>query len=615
MWLLLKDPNDRSDRVAFSIGEELIVGRGKECNVVILDALLSRKHLAFSFDGEKVEVRDLGSSSGTQVDSSPIKGSCQLSENSIVTAGNSSFCVAEKLPKPAAKKGKSELGVDIPKDSLERLRKAREPKELLQLLLDVLVALFGADHGFVLLRQEQNGPLVTVAQHALPDAKAFVSVSSTVYNRAIEQGERVFVHDTRMDDECQRALTFALSDAPRSILCHPLRIQGGDVFGVIYLDMPLLRSEPDETTLELLETFSALAAERLASFRVRKSLLAARNRLEAMDVIAWEGNHLVHGDGEAAHQLREHLDNGAKVDTTIFVFGETGTGKEMVARAIHRMSQRKNGPFVPVNCAALSADLIEAELFGAEKGAYTGATEQRKGRFELAQGGTLFLDEVGELPLEFQVKLLRVLQERNLRRVGGAQEIALDFRLICATNRDVEEAVRAGEFRADLFYRINVFKIELKPLRERKEDILPLARHFLNHFAARFSRKLVELDKDAEELLQTYSWPGNIRELRNAMERAVVVEKGNVVTTKSLPLFGPTPLPQDHSAGPTGGVPLVDGMPAEYTQAREIFEQAFIERSLKVNRGNISAVVRETGLARPTVYRWLEKFGLSAKDF
>ena len=387
------------DRVAIPIGDELVIGRGKDCHIAVLDGLLSRKHLAFSFDGEKVEVHDLGSSSGTMVDSSPIKGRCQLSENSIVSAGNSTFRIVRELPKPSPPKAtKEDLAIDIPRDGLERLRKAREPRELLQLLLDVLVALFGADHGFVLLRQEQDGPLVTVAQHALPDAKAFVSVSSTVYNRALEHGERVFVHDTRLDDECQRALTFALSDAPRSILCHPLRIQGGEPFGVIYLDMPLLRSEPDGTKLELLETFSALAAERLASYRVRKSLLASRNRLEAMDVIAWEGSHLVHGDGAAAHQLREQLDNGAKVNTTIFVFGETGTGKEMVARAIHRMSQRKNGPFVPVNCAALSADLIEAELFGAEKGAYTGATEQRKGRFELADGGTLFLDEVGELP-------------------------------------------------------------------------------------------------------------------------------------------------------------------------------------------------------------------------
>jgi len=224
--------------------------------------------------------------------------------------------------------------------------------------------------------------------------------------------------------------------------------------------------------------------------------------------------------------LRAVLAKVAKVapaDSTVLITGETGTGKELIARAIHKRSQRSNRAFVSVNCAAIPRDLIASELFGHEKGAFTGATQRRLGRFESADGGTIFLDEVGELPMETQISLLRVLQEREFQRVGSNQSLQLDVRVVAATNRDLESAISAGGFREDLFYRLNVFPIELPPLRQRKEDIPLLVEYFVDRYASKAGKKITGIDKKSLELLQSYAWPGNIRELQNVIERSVIV--------------------------------------------------------------------------------------------
>jgi transcriptional regulator with GAF, ATPase, and Fis domain len=218
----------------------------------------------------------------------------------------------------------------------------------------------------------------------------------------------------------------------------------------------------------------------------------------------------------------------APTDSTVLVLGETGTGKELIARAIHKRSRRYGRAFVSVNCAALPPSLISSELFGNEKGAFTGATQRRLGRFELANGGTIFLDEVGELPPDAQVALLRVLQEREFERVGGAQSIHVDVRVIAATNRDLNVAIASRIFRQDLFYRLNVFPIEVPPLRERKEDILVLAEYFVQHYARQTGKNIRSIEKNTLELFQSYNWPGNIRELQNVVERSVILSSGDV---------------------------------------------------------------------------------------
>jgi len=281
----------------------------------------------------------------------------------------------------------------------------------------------------------------------------------------------------------------------------------------------------------------------------------------------------------------------ASTDSTVLITGETGTGKELVARAIHRRSNRSGRAFVSVNCAAIPRDLIASELFGHEKGAFTGATQQRLGRFELANGGTLFLDEVGELPAETQIALLRVLQEHEFERVGGTRPIRADLRAIAATNRDLQAAISAGSFRSDLFYRLNVFPIEIPPLRERKEDIRLLVEYFIDRYARKAGKKITTVDKKTLRLLESYPWPGNIRELQNVIERSVIVcETENFSVDESW-------LSQQPSNGKTESQLYLSEKVA--AQEKEI-----IEAALRECQGRVfgpSGAAAKLGIARSTL--------------
>jgi transcriptional regulator with GAF, ATPase, and Fis domain len=275
--------------------------------------------------------------------------------------------------------------------------------------------------------------------------------------------------------------------------------------------------------------------------------------------------------------LQAVLARAAKVaptDSTVLITGETGTGKELIARAIHKRSQRSTRAFVSVNCAAIPQSLITSELFGHEKGAFTGATQRRLGRFELAEGGTLFLDEIGELPVETQIALLRVLQEREFERVGGTEPLRADVRVIAATNRDLQGAITGGTFRSDLFYRLNVFPIALPPLRERKEDIQPLVSYFVDRYAKRAGRKIRGIRKSALDSLESYSWPGNIRELQNVIERSLIVcETDEFTIDKSWLSGGPMPTRSADQAS------IETSAPGE----RDLIEAALAETKGKVS--------------------------------
>jgi len=294
----------------------------------------------------------------------------------------------------------------------------------------------------------------------------------------------------------------------------------------------------------------------------------------------------------------------AKTDSTVLICGETGTGKEVVAQAIHAHSQRSAGPLVSVNCGAIQQSLIASELFGHEKGSFTGALQQRPGRFELADGGTIFLDEVGELPSETQVALLRVLQERQFERVGGSQPIRVDVRIIAATNRDLDAAISGGTFRSDLFYRLNVFPIQVPPLRERKEDIPLLVEHFLERHAKVTGKKIRSMEDKTMEALQTYSWPGNIRELQNVIERWAILcdDEHNCKDGKWLPW--------DSQSAPK---PVTDdSLPEESTNLRqhvEDVERRLIREAMAAVGGNQSAAARRLGLSRGSLLERLKRYG------
>ena len=499
----------------------------------------------------------------------------------------------------------------------DELKRSTEPKQLLERLLQGLVKMVGASRGVVLLREAGPDELTPVAFHKVEDRSEFLKISSTVYKRALATSQTVFVSAADDPDWLAGATESSLAMMPRAILCGPLlaqRAAGAEAFGAIYLDGFMGRTKIEESQIPLFETITGLAGELLAATKTRNELLAAQHCLQAYDRL-WEGEGLVLGDGEAGQEIAKSIEAAAPKDVTVLITGETGTGKEMVARALHKASPRRMKPFVPVNCAALSRGTLEAELFGAEKGAYTGANELRLGRFEMATGGTLFLDEVGEIETDVQVKLLRVLQERKVTRLGGSRAIPLDFRLICATNRNLEEEMNLGNFRDDLFYRINVFQIHLPPLRERLGALVPLAEHFLATFMARFNKELGGFTEEAIAVIRRHSWPGNVRELRNAIERAVVIEQEDDVTAASLPVGAMRKAPMGGSASPFERFfQLIDLMEEPFDDIKELFERSYLENRWERYEGNVSKMIRETGIPRNTLYRRLQHYGILKRD-
>jgi two-component system NtrC family response regulator len=288
----------------------------------------------------------------------------------------------------------------------------------------------------------------------------------------------------------------------------------------------------------------------------------------------------------------------ATTDAPVLLLGESGTGKEMAAQAIHQRSARKDGPFAAINCSAIPETLLESELFGHEKGAFTGAHVQRKGRIENSNGGTLFLDEIGEIPLSLQVKLLRFLQEQRIERVGGRQEIQVDTRVIAATNVDLQKGLADGTLREDLYYRLAVVQIILPPLRDRESDVNMLAQSFLQQFAAQSGKTGLAFRPEAIRAIQQHPWPGNVRELQNRVRRAVIMSEGKRLTVQDLDLTEPGAAPQG----------------ASLKEARETLERKMIQQALKKHSGNITAAAVELGISRPTFYELMEKLGVQKPE-
>jgi two-component system nitrogen regulation response regulator NtrX len=315
------------------------------------------------------------------------------------------------------------------------------------------------------------------------------------------------------------------------------------------------------------------------------------------------------GVSKPMRQLKEQIAIAAPTSGWVLITGENGTGKELVARAIHHLSKRRLKPFIEVNCAAIPEELIESELFGHEKGAFTGATTQRKGKFDLAHEGTLFLDEIGDMSLKTQAKVLRILQERKFERVGGNRTIEVDVRVIAATNKDLDEEIGRGNFREDLYYRLNVLPFHVPPLRERPEDIPLLASHFLEYFCSKESRENKRLTSSAMEALQNYPWPGNVRELKNIIERLVIMAPQQEISELQLPAVIRTrqePAGKPHYASATGES-------GTFREAREEFERDFILQKLEENDWNVSRTAEIIEIERSNLHRKIKAFGIELK--
>ena len=488
---------------------------------------------------------------------------------------------------------------------IHTLNDSQIPKSNLSSVLEILAEKLAVTRSFLLIRQEETDKLIPIAVNGLDVAdfrrlenKAEKSLFRTVF----ENKEAVIVERLSLEPTLNFLNKF---ENETGLVVLPVLLENKPL-GTFAAEFVTGENFDFEQTRQFLEIVASLIAQ---AFKVEAAISAERQRLAA------ENSHLrqelkerydfsqIIGNSNVMRQVYDQVSQVARSNATVLLRGESGTGKEMIAHAIHYNSLRSKQPFVKVNCAALPETLIESELFGYERGAFTGAERRRKGRFELADGGTIFLDEIGDLPPQTQIKLLRVIQEREFERLGGTETIKVNVRLITATNKNLEEAIAQGTFREDLFYRLNVFTIFLPPLRERKSDILLLAEHFLAKYEREHGKIIKRISTPAIDMLASYHFPGNVRELENVIERAVLVCDEQVIHGHHLP-------PTLQTAEVSGTVTQVT-----LTAAIEAYESNLIQDALKSTRGNVARAAKMLDSTERILGYKIKKYGIAPKRF
>ena len=527
---------------------ELVFGRHASCSVVIDNDGVSRRHARLTRQRNQLTLEDLGSRNGTVVNGATITAPRRLQPGDIVGIGPASVVIATSSVARRARQVASATELDERLEAeVDRAARYRRPL------------------GLVMLRLE--GPTDRVIAHV---------------DALLRQMRRMDIVAEYGTDELALVLPEAGPEAVAVVTKRVTNVGEGVTAAAGYATFPDDGAQVGELV--------SIARERLRGARTHK-----RGRTAAPE-----------GDDDVIvlDPLMKHVfqlaQRAAQSPITVLIAGETGAGKEVVAAALHRLGPRAKGPYVKLHCAALPDTLVEAELFGHEKGAFTGATMQKVGYFEAAAGGTLFLDEIGELPLSMQVKLLRVIEHRKLVRLGGTQEIAVDVRLVCATNRDLEVEVARGRFRADLYFRISAFVIPVPPLRDRRSEIGPLAARFARELSAELGDRIAAIGPEALEALQVHDWPGNIRELRNVIERAVVLSGGAKIELHHLP-----DRLREQAAG---GAPLE--RPFDVRQRVADVERGAVVAALEATAGNQTQAARKLGISRFALIRLMDKHQL-----
>lgn len=428
-------------------------------------------------------------------------------------------------------------------------------------------------------------------------AKGKYRVGEGIVGRVFQTGEPMIVPNIGKEPLFLNRTGARLQKDNISFLCVPLKIE--EVLGVFSVDR-IFSSEIDlEEDIRVLNIIATLIAQYLKLYQLFNKERAEKEKL-TLELKKKYSLQNVIGISDKMQEVFKTALKAAKTKATILLIGESGTGKELIAKAIHFESDRSKGPFLAINCAAIPENLLEAELFGYEKGAFTGALVSKPGKFELANGGTIFLDEIGDLPLSLQAKLLRVIQDKTFERIGGTKSIKVDVRIIAATNKNLEEMVKSGAFREDLYFRLNVIPIFLPPLRERKEDIPLLIDHFLKKFNKEYGKNIT-ISKPAMEKLINYSWPGNVRELENTIERLVILAEGDEITLQDLPFYI-----RQEGEMKTVGINLKDSLPTQL----ELLEKKAIEEALKACNYNQTKAAKMLGLTKRQINYKIKKYGL-----
>ena len=610
--------------------DSIFIGRKSDNDLPLPHTSVSRQHAKVSAKDGHYHITDLDSTNGITVNGNKVTKS-QLADGDTVGLGDFALIFHQEskatlgVPDSARNSAllKDELNTTqaLPprgdfaaiKDAYEALRALfllsqrwagpMDTEPLLEQMLDCLLEIFSAERGFILNYTSKSGKLEVAVARGIKGAEVEKTVSHTIALAAAKDRRSILITDAEADQQ-YRHVESIKKKSIRSLLCAPI-VKKQKTLGVVYLDSKLSQKVFTSRDLSFLEAFCIHAADALDRAGDREKLAKEATSLKTIQKVEDQRQHdfeSIVGQSAPMKEVLAQVRDVAAEDVTTILLGESGTGKELLAKAIHYASPRAAKAFVAVNCMALSEDIIESELFGHEKGSFSGALEKRTGRFELADGGTIFLDEIGELSLRVQVKLLRVLQERQIDRVGGTKLVDVDLRIVCATNANLEQLVKEGRFRQDLYYRIMVFPIRIPPLRDRKDDVPALARFYLQRFNQKMQRKHSGYDRAALEKLAGYDWPGNVRELVNVIERAFVLEKGDVITAAALPA--------DLAGARAGSGDALPALPRDYDAAVEAFERAFFGAALARAGGDSARAAEDTGVPKKTIEKKMKELGL-----
>jgi transcriptional regulator with GAF, ATPase, and Fis domain len=604
--LTVKTPDGKTRTVAL-LKRITSIGRGSDNDVQLEDDRVPESALHIMFDGKDYQV---GGGSEFLVNGKK-KAEAVLTTNDVISIGSTELTFGTgqaPLAAPAlATKNRDSISQNpdaatveqpgVPGRDIAALRRLTtfsekllgtyELEMLLESLMDEVIDITRADKGFLIL-MESNQLRVKVARNLSREniEDAVERVSDSIVAKVVRTGKPLIISDA-LDDPEFNSSESVVNLKLLSVMCAPLMFKG-EIFGLLYLGNDRLVNRFEQKSLDTLTIFASQA-----SLLLQNAMLVSELKLDNVELkkkLEDQQYGDIIGSAQAMRDVFKRIDKIAPTDISVLITGETGTGKELIAREIHRRSPRVKGPFVTINCGAIPENLLESELFGHVKGAFTGAVATKPGKFQAAIGGTLFLDEIGEMPLQLQVKLLRALQEKIVYKVGENRGEAVDIRVVCATNKVLDEEVKKNTFREDLYFRINVVTLKLPPLRERGDDIAVIAKFFLSKYAREFNAKAKGFTPSCTVAMKKYGWPGNIRELENRLKKAVVLADKPLLT------------PEDLDLRPENLDPI---MPL--AQAKEEFQKRYINEVLERNNGNRTKTAKDLGVDPRTIFRHLEK--------
>jgi transcriptional regulator with GAF, ATPase, and Fis domain len=585
-----------------------LIGASPGNDVSVPSVGLAETHVQIAFDGRDFNLEEVDRQGEIQINSKK-KRRARLVHGDRLLLGKGEF-VFSMFDEPARREPKIETpgiasqtmhtvdqlaGVRKLYEFSEKLMTKRSLDELLESMLDAVIEVTGAEKGLILLLETAAGsgsdevkPVIRASRHVSREAITSPegTISDSIVRKVIDTGKPIIVSDA-LTDEAFSASESVVAMKLSSIMCAPLVAQG-QVTGALYVGNDRVKGLFHRAQLDLLSIFASQASIIMQNATLLNALRADKEKLS--EELSDKRFGDIIGSCPSMLEVRRKVSRVATTDISVLITGETGTGKELIAKEIHRRSSRENCPFVVINCGAIPESLIESELFGHVKGAFTGAVASRPGKFQVADKGTLFLDEIGELPLNLQVKLLRALQERIVFRVGDSRPEKVDIRVVAATNRVLEEEIKAGRFREDLYYRLNVVNVFLPPLRERGEDVLVIAKALLTKYADEMHSAVRGFTPAALGAIRKHNWPGNIRQLENRIRKALVLCDKSLLDVSDLELDAP---------GESNILPL--------EKAKEEFQRKYVLDVLERNNGNRTQTARDLGVDPRTIFRYLER--------